>query len=553
MWLPYSNDNPPEFDPPDYFTPVTKSVKVGTKLIRVVVEYVITSGNSSSKFKLDKTSGWITVASSLTSDMKKIFLIGITASDKGNPPLSSRTSVRIAVTEENHHTPEFSQSQISATVPESLAVGTAIRTLSYYFEISEAAPKGTVVGEVFASDRDQGEDGVVYYLIFGKSRRKGFGINRRTGQIYVTGTLDREKEEKISLRVLAKNAGSIRGADIDEVFVNITILDANDPPVFTQELYDVQVSEGLSPGGLVTFVSAEDSDSVPSWSRFSYSIAPEFDKNVFTINPKTGQVSVAAELDRETTPVYNLTVLAVDTGTPPATGSATVIVNLEDINDNGPTLTTAYAEVMENQRAGTAVTTLTASDPDLPPNQGPFLYSLLSSGSANNYDLAELTKQGYLQYSKDSILSADIFISVNHSLASSLITSSPGLFLSSGVFGKHCELNSYGFEELSYMEFPSLDPNNNYIYIKFATLKSNALLMYNHDNQTGDKAEFLALEIIEGRMRFSFNLGSGTYKLMTMIKVADGQFHTVIARRAGMVRTPIYVVEISSYSKWFFL
>uniref|UniRef100_A0A8C9Y0W8 FAT atypical cadherin 4 n=1 Tax=Sander lucioperca TaxID=283035 RepID=A0A8C9Y0W8_SANLU len=609
-----SNDNPPEFDSPSYFTPVTKSVKVGTRLIRVVahdkkdfglnseVEYLITGGNSSSKFKLDKTSGWITVASSLTSEMNKFFLIDITANDRGNPPLSTRTSVRIAVTEENHHTPEFSQSQISATVPESLVVGTAIRTLSardkdkemngliaynitsgnekglfslnsktgvlslahpldfeemqqhelrvsatdggwiaktsyvsvtvhvtdvndnppvfdpdeyfpivqenvpsgttvikmnatdrdsganavmayviqssdsdlfvidpntgtittqgfldyeakqvyhltvkafnvpdeercsfanvniqlkganeyvprfvskqYYFEISEAAPKGTVVGEVFASDRDQGDDGVVYYLIFGKSRRKGFGINKKTGQIYVTGTLDREKEEKISLRVLAKNAGSIRGADIDEVFVNITILDANDPPVFTQELYDVQVSEGLSPGGLVTFVSAEDSDSVPSWSRFSYSIAPEFDKNVFTINSKTGQVSVAAELDRETTPVYNLTVLAVDTGTPPATGSTTVIVNLEDINDNGPTLTTTYAEVMENQKAGIAVTTLTASDTDLPPNQGPFLYSILSSGSANSY--FSLSQDGVLTTSReiDREQISDFYLSV---------------------------------------------------------------------------------------------------------------------------------------------
>lgn len=128
-----------------------------------------------------------------------------------------------------------------------------------------------------------------------------------------------------------------------------------------------------------------------------------------------------------------------------------------------------------------------------------------------------------------------------------LSESSLGLFLSSGVFGKHCELNSYGFEELSYMEFPSLDPNNNYIYIKFATLKSNALLMYNHDNQTGDKAEFLALEIFEGRMRFSFNLGSGTYKLMTMIKVSDGQFHTVIARRAGMVGTSNFMTGISSH------
>lgn len=596
-----SNDNPPQFESPNYFTPVTKSVKVGTRLIRVVahdkkdfglnseVEYVITGGNSSSKFQLDKSSGWITVASSLVSDVNKIFLVGITATDRGNPPLSALTSLRIAVTEENHHTPEFSQSQVSATVPESIAVGTAIRTLSardkdkemngvityninsgndgglfsinsrsgvlslarpldfeekqqhnlrvsatdggwisktsyvsvtirvtdvndnppvfepdeyfpvvqenvpsgttvvkmnatdgdlganavmayviqssdsdlfvidpntgiittqgfldyeakqiyhltvkafnvpdeercsfanvniqlkganeyvprfvskeYYFEVSEAAPKGTVVGEVFASDRDQGDDGVVYYLIFGMSRKKGFGINETTGQIYVTGALDREKEEKISLRVLAKNAGSIRGADIDEVFVNITVLDANDPPVFTQELYDVQVSEGLSPGGLVTFVSAEDSDSVPSWSRFSYSIAPESDQKVFSINAKTGQVSVAAPLDRETAPVYNLTVLAVDTGMPPATGSATVIVNLEDINDNGPTLTTSYAEVMENQRAGTAVTTLAASDADLPPNQGPFLFSLLSSGSANSY--FSLSQSGALTTSRE--------------------------------------------------------------------------------------------------------------------------------------------------------
>ncbi|XP_015248433.1 PREDICTED: protocadherin Fat 4 [Cyprinodon variegatus] len=1094
-----SNDNPPEFDSTSYFTPVTKSVKVGTRLMKITaydrkdfglnseVEYLITGGNSSSKFKLDKISGWVTVASSLTSDINKIFLIDITARDKGNPPLSAQTTARIIVTEENHHTPEFSQSQISATVPESLAVGTAIRTLSardkdkemnglitysitsgndeeyfalnsktgvlslarpldyeeqqqyelrvsasdggwisktsyvsvtvqvtdvndnppvfdpdeyfpyvqenvpsgttvlkmnatdrdsglnaviayviqssdsdlfvidpntgtittqgfldyeakqiyhltvkafnipdeercsfaniniqlkganeyvprfvskqYYFEISEAAPRGTVVGEVFASDRDQGADGVVYYLIFGKSRKKGFGINRMTGQIYVTGTLDREKEEKVSLKVLAKNAGSIHGADIDEVFVNITILDANDPPVFTQDLYDVQVSEGLSPGGLVTFVSAEDSDSVPSWSRFSYSIAPEFNTNVFTINPKTGQVSVAAQLDRETTPIYNLTVLAIDTGTPPATGSTTIIVNLEDINDNGPTLTTTYAEVMENQRAGSSVTTLTASDPDLPPNQGPFLFSLLNSGSANSY--FRLSSTGILTTSreidreqisdfylyvviKDSGVpqmsstgtvhvkindqndnpsetrSMDIYVyyfgntfaggslgdvrpqdpDIHDRFHCSLIPPSSGLFtiptgtcnlkskarstdgsfelairssdgvhgsvsntakvffmgfnnatvdnsilirlhsdgvksfltnhylsflriansqlaglgtgvllygafelnnqtflmaavkrghgqyvnpsgvatffqsikdilyrqsgvqidavdhdpcthnpcqnggsckrrlsvgpdmkteesvpvilvsnhplqpyacscrpgyagalcemdidecqpspchnggtchnlvggfsctcpegftgmacerdvnecLSNpckngalcqnfpggfnclcksgfagktcdsiinhcecnpcfnggscqnrldgyychcpfGVFGKHCELNSYGFEELSYMEFPSLDPNNNYIYIKFATLMSNALLMYNHDNQTGDKAEFLALEIFEGKMRFSFNLGSGTYKLMTMIKVSDGQFHTVIARRAGM-------------------
>uniref|UniRef100_A0A8C1MUD6 FAT atypical cadherin 4 n=1 Tax=Cyprinus carpio TaxID=7962 RepID=A0A8C1MUD6_CYPCA len=584
-----SNDNPPTFESSLYFTPVTKSVKVGTRLLKVTahdhkdfglnseIEYAVSGGNSSSKFRLDKQTGSVTVASSLTADTDKVYLLEITASDKGNPPLSAKTTVKVAVTEENHHTPEFSQNQVTVTVSEGLTVGTAIRTLSardkdkdkqmnglvtynissgnddglfsihsktgvlslakpldyetkqkhelrvsatdggwiaktsyvtvnvlvtdvndnppvfdpveyfpvvqenvpsgttvvkmnatdkdsgpnalmayviqssdsdlfiidpntgiittqgfldyeakqvyhltvkafnvpdeercsfayvniqlkganeyvprfvskqYYFEVSEAAPKGTVVGEVFASDRDLGEDGIVYYLIFGRSRKRGFSINKKTGQIYVSGPLDREKEEKISLKVLAKNEGSIRGADIDEVLVNITILDANDPPVFTQELYDVQVNEGLSPGGLVTFVSAEDSDSVPSWSRFTYAITANYEKSTFTINPQTGQVSVASELDRETVPVYNLTVLAVDSGSPAATGSAILIVTLEDINDNGPTLETTSGEVMENQRAGTTVITLSSSDPDLAPNQGPFSYSLVSTGAASSY------------------------------------------------------------------------------------------------------------------------------------------------------------------------
>uniref|UniRef100_A0A8D2JBT4 FAT atypical cadherin 4 n=1 Tax=Varanus komodoensis TaxID=61221 RepID=A0A8D2JBT4_VARKO len=1059
-----SNDNAPQFLFSQYFTPVTKNVALGTKLIKVTavdtkdfglnseIEYTISNENLTGKFHLDSKTGWISVASSLMNDVNKHFLIKVKAKDKGNPPLSSEVTVQIVVTEENYHTPEFSQSHISITAPESHAVGTILRTLSardkdaamnglirynissgnkagnfainastgalslaksldyelhqkhemtvsaidggwlartgycsitvnvidvndnspafspedyfpsvlenapsgttvihlsatdadsgpnaviaytvqssdsdlfvidpntgvittqgfldyetkqnyhltikafnvpdeercsfanvnihlkgtneyvprfvsklYYFEVSEAASKGTIVGEVFASDRDMGPDGEVHYLIFGNSRKKGFQIDNYSGQIYVTGSLDREKEERISLRVLAKNAGSIRGADIDEVIVNITILDANDPPVFSLEVYNVQISEGVPTGTHVTFVSAFDSDSLPSWNRFSYFIGHGNNNGAFSINPQTGQVTVTAELDREALPVYNLSVLAIDSGAPSATGSASLLVTLEDINDNGPILSTTEGEIMENNRAGTLVMTLQSSDPDLPPNQGPFSYYLLSTGTATSYfslstagvltttreidreqicdfylsvitkdsgipqmsstgtvhikvidqndnpsqprtveifvhyygnlfpggtlgnvkpqdpdvldsfqcsltsgvtslfnippgtcdlnslarstdgtfDLTVLSNDGlhsavtssvrifflgfsnatidnsillrlsvqslrefltnhYLHFLRiansqlaglgtavqlygvyvennrtflmaavkrnnyhyvspggvttffesikeilfrqsgvriesvdhDSCLqnpcqnggsclrklgvspqlrshdSVPVIIMANeplqpftcrcmpgydgnlcetdvdecfpspchnggtcHNLVGGFSCSCPSGFtgmacerdinecLSSpckngalcqnfpgtfncvcktgytGVFGKHCEVNSYGFEELSYMEFPSMDPNNNYIYIKFATIKSYALMLYNYDNQTGDRAEFLALEITEERLRFSYNLGSGTYKLTTAKKVSDGQFHTAIARRAGM-------------------
>uniref|UniRef100_A0A8D0FG95 Protocadherin Fat 4 n=1 Tax=Strix occidentalis caurina TaxID=311401 RepID=A0A8D0FG95_STROC len=1094
-----SNDNAPLFLAHKYFTPVTKNVRVGTNLIKVTavddkdfglnseVEYFISDESKTNKFRLDRSTGWISVSSSLMADLNKNFLFNVKAKDKGNPPLSSEVAVEIVVTEENYHTPEFSQSRMSVTIPESHSVGTVIRTVSardrdaamnglirynissgneagvfaintttgtltlskpldfelrqkhelvvtatdggwvsrtgyctvtvnvvdvndnspafspedyfpnvlenapsgttvirlnatdadsgpnaviayaiqssdsdlfvidpntgtittqgfldyetkqsyhltvkafnvpdeercsfasvniqlegtneyvprfvsklYYFEVSEAASKGTIVGEVFASDRDMGTDGEVHYLIFGNSRKKGFQIDEKSGQIYVSGPLDREKEERISLKVLAKNVGSIRGADIDEVTVNITILDANDPPVFTLGTYNIRISEGVPPGTHVTFVSAFDSDSVPSWSRFSYFIGSGNNNSAFSINPQTGQVTVTAELDRETLPVYNLSVLAIDSGTPSATGSASLLVTLEDINDNGPTLSTSQGEVMENNRAGTLVMTLQSSDPDLPPNQGPFTYYLLSTGPATSYfslstagvltttreidreqisdfylsvitrdsgipqmsstgtvqikvidqndnpsqprtveifvhyygnlfpggilgnvkpqdpdvldsfqcsltsgvtslfsipggtcelhsqarstdgtfDLAVLSNDGlhsavtssvriffagfgnatidnsillrlsthsvrdfltnhYLHFLriassqltglgtavqlyglyeesnhtflmaavkrgnnqyvnpsgvatffesiKDVLFrqsgvrieavdhdwclqspcqnggsclrrlavstalksheSVPVIIMANEPLRSFVCRCMPGYdgslcetdideclpspchndgtchnlvggfscscpegftgmacerdvneclsnpckngaacqnFPGSfncvcktgytgktcdstvnycecnpcfnggscqsgvegyychcpfGVFGNHCELNSYGFEELSYMEFPSMDPNNNYIYIKFATIKSNALMLYNYDNQTGERAEFLALEIAEERLRFSYNLGSGTYKLTTTKKVSDGQFHTVIARRAGM-------------------
>uniref|UniRef100_A0A673FR87 Cadherin domain-containing protein n=1 Tax=Sinocyclocheilus rhinocerous TaxID=307959 RepID=A0A673FR87_9TELE len=99
-----SNDNPPTFESSFYFTPVTKSVKVGTTLLKVTahdhkdfglnseIEYAVSGGNSSSKFRLDKQTGSVTVASSLTADTNKVYLLEITASDKGNPPLSAKTT-----------------------------------------------------------------------------------------------------------------------------------------------------------------------------------------------------------------------------------------------------------------------------------------------------------------------------------------------------------------------------------------------------------------------------------------------------------------------------
>uniref|UniRef100_A0A670YLY7 FAT atypical cadherin 4 n=1 Tax=Pseudonaja textilis TaxID=8673 RepID=A0A670YLY7_PSETE len=370
------NDNSPAFIPEEYFPSVLENAPSGTTVIHLnasdmdsghnaVIAYAVQSSDSD-LFVIDPNTGIITTQGFLDYETKQNYHLTIKAFNVPDEDKCSFANVNIHLRGTNEYVPRF------------------VSKL-YYFEISEAASKGTIVGEIFASDRDSGIDGDVHYLIFGSSRKKGFQIDDRSGQIYVTGPLDREKEERISLKVLAKNAGSIRGADIDEVVVNITILDANDPPIFNLESYNVRISEGVPVGTHVTFVSAFDSDSLPSWNRFSYFIGNGNNNGAFSINPQTGQVTVIAELDREALPVYNLSILAIDSGSPSATGSASLLVTLDDINDNGPILSTTEGEIMENNRAGTFVMTLQSSDPDLAPNQGPFSYYLLSSGTATNY------------------------------------------------------------------------------------------------------------------------------------------------------------------------
>lgn len=103
----------------------------------------------------------------------------------------------------------------------------------------------------------------------------------------------------------------------------------------------------------------------------------------------------------------------------------------------------------------------------------------------------------------------------------------------SGASGVRCEESSHGFQELSFIEFPPLDRRINIISLEFATLQTNSLLLYNPGGSSN--REFLALEILDGAVHLSYDLGSGPERLQTSRQVADGDFHTVTVRRIGYV------------------
>lgn len=88
-------------------------------------------------------------------------------------------------------------------------------------------------------------------------------------------------------------------------------------------------------------------------------------------------------LDREARDRYDLTVLASDNGTPSATATTRVTVNVLDSNDNDPRFIRQSYEfsVEENLRRGAVVGIIQAKDADLDVNSA-IRYSLIPSNTS---------------------------------------------------------------------------------------------------------------------------------------------------------------------------
>ncbi|XP_048837555.1 protocadherin Fat 4 isoform X3 [Brienomyrus brachyistius] len=372
------NDNPPVFSTTEYRVLVPENAPLGTTVTQVKasdrdsganaeITYSLLTGDQD-LFVVDSKNGTITTRDMFDFEVHQAFELSVKASNTRTLAHFSVVHVYIQITGLNEFVPKFRKSQYNITV-------------------SESMPAGTRLGKVSATDYDLGPDGEVFYLLIGPSKRAMFNIDKHSGEIFIAGDLRKHSHTPVVLQILAKNRGSINGTDIDETLVWVNVLDANDPPKFYFEQYIAEISEDCALGALVTQVQAEDQDSKIEWRHFFYRIERGNTNKSFTIHPVTGDITSNAFLDRERWPVYNLTVTAIDSASPPATGSTHVVVMLQDVNDNAPILFSNEVSVLENQPYGTVVTILNASDADIPPNQGPFTYQLVKPVFGSGFSL----------------------------------------------------------------------------------------------------------------------------------------------------------------------
>ncbi|NXT67156.1 PCDA3 protein, partial [Chaetops frenatus] len=222
-----------------------------------------------------------------------------------------------------------------------------------------------------ASDADIGANAQLSYTLSPSEHFtldvKSSDENRKSLFLVLAKSLDRETIPVHRLVLTASDGG--RPSLTGTMELVISVLDANDnAPQFNQSVYKVQLPESSAEGTLVVRVNATDPDE-GSNKEFSYSILssiPISNKELFAINPKTGEIRLTSTLDFEDVRLHELQIEATDTGTPPLSGHCSVELEVLDVNDNAPEVwvTSLSVPVPEDASVGTVVALLSVSDRD---------------------------------------------------------------------------------------------------------------------------------------------------------------------------------------------
>ncbi|XP_050924179.1 protocadherin beta-15-like [Lates calcarifer] len=238
---------------------------------------------------------------------------------------------------------------------------------SLKFEIHEMADKGSRFLLDEAHDGDIGENAVQGYSLqqndHFKLNVKSKGTGRKYGELVLDKELDREENKEIMLLLTAFDGGSPQRSGT--VVIHVTVLDANDNvPEFSQAVYKASLPENSPLDTLVITVSATDADDGVN-GEVTYGFDDVSDENqVFSLNPKTGDVKVAGAIDYEKESSYEMQISAKD-GLGLAS-YATLIIEITDINDNAPViyLKSLSNPIPENVSPGTEVGIINVQDRD---------------------------------------------------------------------------------------------------------------------------------------------------------------------------------------------
>nr|XP_015205237.1 PREDICTED: protocadherin-10-like [Lepisosteus oculatus] len=260
--------------------------------------------------------------------------------------------VGVEIVDINDHSPSFPEGEKRLEIAESTVPGAR-------FQLQAARDPDLGVNSVrfykltqnehFELEiRDRGEDNKIPFLILNKP-------------------LDREHKAVHKLLLTASDGGNPpRSGTLN---ITVTVLDNNDNrPLFEEEVYSATLRENIPIGTVVIRVKATDVDDGAN-GDVVYAFGTNLKSKVyelFDLDVNTGEIKVKGQIDFEESDIHQIDIQASDKGQPPMSVDCSVIIKIEDVNDNTPEIdvTSLSNVISEDSKPGTLISLVSVSDRD---------------------------------------------------------------------------------------------------------------------------------------------------------------------------------------------
>ncbi|XP_014384489.1 PREDICTED: protocadherin alpha-3-like [Myotis brandtii] len=276
----------------------------------------------------------------------------IMAVDGGKPELTGTTQLMITVLDANDNAPAFERSV-------------------YTVRLFENAPNGTLAVIVNASDLDEGVNKDIVYSFntdTSADTLSKFHLDPVNGYISVKGNLDFEETKLYEIQVEATDKGTPPMADHCTVLVEILDTNDNVPELVIKSL-SLPVLEDAPLGTIIALISVSDLDSGNN-GQISCTLSPHVPFKLVSTFKNYYSLVLDSALDRESLANYVVVVTAQDGGSPSLSATASLSVEVADVNDNAPLFAQPEYTVFvkENNPPGCHIFTVSARDLDAQEN-----------------------------------------------------------------------------------------------------------------------------------------------------------------------------------------
>ncbi|XP_034950821.1 cadherin EGF LAG seven-pass G-type receptor 1 isoform X2 [Chelonus insularis] len=373
--------------PNNYRARLLENASSGTEVIKVMandpdgrdslIQYYIASG-AKDNFVIDSVSGIITVSPDARLDLEtggEQYNVVVYAVDSGTPVReTATTTVTVSILDVNNKPPKFNNLTYLVYVSERAALDDTVLKVSATDPDSDAKLRYSIIDPIKAVDKT----GVALKSTSSYDYKTAFKINSTTGIISVNRVLDYQVAAVIILTVKVEDINGIVNKDnqVDKAEVTVYIQAfRDDNPIFLNSgwsannpIIRVTVPEEQPLGTTLLMLLAKEPSGHPV-QRFEL-IRKDDDEYYVNVGVQSGNIVLSKKLDYESLLdkfiKFKVRALARDYDITRRMSEATIIIDVQDINDNSPIFSQKEYKVSEreNSKAGKIILNVKATDID---------------------------------------------------------------------------------------------------------------------------------------------------------------------------------------------